>query len=170
MILFPGFKKYLSAAACFAVLLAGVFAVGNMTGFFQPDDPVVMNPVSGIVEVNSLEELSACVGFEVEGLNRLPFKVEETAYTAYWQEMAEIRYTGEGQTATFRKSVGTGDNSGDFTDYLVVKEITAGSLPITLKGDGEVYILAIWAEDGYACSVSLPAGISEVEWYDFVSG
>ena len=167
---FPSLKKYLSVAACFVVLLIGAFVAGNMTGIFSPSDPDVLAPGNGIVDVGTLEELSAHVGFEVEELNGLPFEVKETAYIAYWQELAEIVYTGEGQTATFRKSVGTEDNSGDYNVYADVKNIQIGSLTVTLKGNDGAYTLAIWSADGYAYSASLSDGISEMGWRDMIGG
>lgn len=167
---FPNLKKYLSVAACFVVLLAGAFVAGNMTGILQPNNPAVLNPGDGIVDVGTLEELSAHVGFEVEELAGLPFEVTETTYTAYWQELAEIVYSGEGQTATFRKSVGTEDNSGDYDAYADVKDIQFGSLTVTLKGNGDAYTLAIWSADGYAYSVSLSNGIPEREWRNLIDG
>lgn len=168
VIAFPNLKKYLSVAACFVALLAGALVAGNMTGIFRPNDPAVLTPGDGIVEVGTLEELSAHVGFEVEELNGLPFEVKETTYIAYWQELAEISYTGEGQTATFRKSVGTEDNSGNFNDYFSVQDIDIGSLTVTLKGDNDVYPLAIWSSDGYVYSICLSNGISESEWRNLV--
>ena len=169
VISFPAIKKYLSAAACFAVLLAGVFAAGHMTGLFWPEEPNVA-VVNGIVEVETLEELSAAVGFEVEELDVLPFKAETTAYVSYWNELAEINYTGGGWTASFRKSPGTEDNSGDYNAYPEVKEISAGPLTVTLKGGGGAYTLAIWSADGYTRSVRLSDGISEAEWHNLIGG
>lgn len=163
VIRFPNIRKYLSAAACFAVLLAGFYAAGHMAGIFQPYEPNVAI-VNGIVEVDTLEQLADAVGFEVEELTALPFAVEETTYVSYWNELAEITYTGEGQTAAFRKSPGTEDNSGDYNTYSAVKEIHMGPLTATLKGSGEVYTLAVWSADGYAYSICLSDGISEAEW------
>lgn len=165
---FPNIKKYMSVAACFVVLLAGAFAAGHMAGIFQQDDPNV-TIVNGMVKVDTLEQLAAAVGFEVEELDALPFEVETTAYVSYWNELAEITYSGEGQTATFRKSIGTEDNSGDYSAYSAVTEISIGSLTITLKGSGEVYTLAIWSAGRYAYSIRLSDGISESDWRTFIS-
>ena len=159
----PVFGKYLSAAACFVVLLAGVFAAGHIAGLFQSSGPDVTIG-NGIVEVDTAGQLAAAVGFEVEDLGGLPFTVEKTAYVSYWDELAEITYAGEGQTAAFRKSPGTEDNSGDYNAYSTVKEINAGPLTVTLKGSGEAYTLAVWSAEGYAYSIRLSEGISESEW------
>lgn len=166
---FPTMKKYMSAAACFVLLLAGVFAAGHMAGIFQPDNPPVQ-VVNGMVEVDTLEQLAAAVGFEIEEPGTLPFEVEMTTYISYWGDMAEITYTGEGKTATFRKSIGTEDNSGDYNTYSDVKEINIDSLTVTLKGIEEIYTLAIWPANGYAYSICLSDGISESEWYSLISG
>ncbi len=160
---FQNIKKYVSVAACFVVLLAGVFAAGHMAGVFQPDDRDV-SAVNGVAEVDTPEQLAAAVGFDVEELDTLPFAVESTAYISYWNKLAQITYTGNGQTATFRKSKGIENNSGDYSAYSAVKEINIGSLAVTLKGNGETYLLAIWSADGYAYSIRLSDGISESEW------
>lgn len=164
---FPGIKKYLSIAACFAVLLCSVFAAGHMAGIFQSEEPNVAI-ANGIEEVDTLEELSTAVGFEVAELKLLPFEVEETSYVSYWNELAEIDYAGEGRTASFRKSPGTEDNSGDYNSYPDVKEINVGPLAVTLKGGGEVYTLATWLADRYAYSIRLSDGISESEWHALI--
>lgn len=163
----PNIKKYVSVAACLGVLLAGALAAGHMTGIFQPDDPNVA-VVNGIAEVDTLEQLAAAVGFDVEERNVLPFEVESTAYISYWNELAEITYTGDGQTAVFRKSKGTENNSGDYGTYSAVEEINIGSLTATLKGSGETYMLATWSADGYAYSIRLAKGISELEWRNLI--
>lgn len=165
---FPTMKKYMSAAACFVLLLAGVFAAGHMAGIFQPDDPPVQ-VVNGMVEVDTLEQLASAVGFEIEELGTLPFAVETTAYISYWGEMAEITYTGEGKTATLRKSIGTEDNSGDYSTYADFKEISIDSQTVILKGSSGAYILAIWSANGYAYSIRLSDGISESGWHDLIS-
>lgn len=166
---FPNIRKYLSAAACFAVLLAGIFAAGHMAGMFRPEDSQV-SVGNGIVEMDTLEQLAAAVGFEVEEPPALPFTAEETVYTSYWNELAEITYTGGGQTAVFRKSPGAEDNSGDYNTYSAVREIHMGPLTATLKGSGEVYTLAVWSAEGYAYSLCLSNGISESEWQHLIGG
>lgn len=165
---FPNLKRYMSIAACFVVLLAGVFVAGDITGIFQPNDPPVQ-AVNGMAEVNTLAQLATAVGFEVEELNTLPFEVETTTYVSYWGELAEITYAGEGQTAIFRKSTGTEDNSGDYSTYSAVKEISMGSLTVTLKGGSQSYTLATWSDGIFAYSISLSDGISELDWKNLIS-
>lgn len=70
----------------------------------------------------------------------LPFTPEQTTYLSYWQEMAEIVYAGEGQTATYRKAPGIADVSGDSNDYTAETVIQAGGCSVALKGTGEAYV------------------------------
>lgn len=83
-------KKYLSVAACFVFLLAGIIAIPR---FLTPDhdnQPNIMTPGSDIITVSSSEELADTVGFEVEEIAKLPFKMEETIYTSYGGDLGAV--------------------------------------------------------------------------------
>ena len=79
------------------------------------------------------------------------------------QHQAE-RWQGEGETAVFRKSLGEEDNSGDYTMYSEKKEVAVGNLTVTLKGDDGAYPLAVWSDDGYACSLRVTCAMTVEEW------
>lgn len=165
---FPAWKKYLSAAACLVLVIAGAAALPRLLEPKQPEPPpVLLSP--GIEEAPSLAELSKLVGFEVNTGFTLPFEPEETTYCSYWNELAQIQYSGQGQSATYRQSAGTQDNSGDYTTYGDVIETTANGLPVTLKGDGGAYVLAVWTDGAFSYSLYLSQGASEAEWLDIVS-
>lgn len=59
-------------------------------------------------------------------------------------------------------------NPSDYNSYSSVKELHIGALTATLKGDREIYTLAIWSADGYTYSVRLSNGISQPAWHDFI--
>lgn len=158
-VLFPAAERYLSLAACFVLLLAGAALLPRLLAWTEPDPPVLAVP--DIVEASSARELSDLVGFDVAELSELPFAVEETAYTACWGELAQITYTGEGQSLTFRQSLGGGDNSGDYTAYGDVLGRTENGNAVTLKGDGGVYSLVLWQSGDYACSLRFDPGVPE---------
>lgn len=160
---FPGLKRYLSAAACFALLLTGAVILPRLLHRSQPEPPPVA-VVPKIVEAGSLQELSELVGFPVTENFSLPFPVEETVCCSYWNEMAQVTYRGGGYTAVYRQSAGTGDNSGDYNVYGDVVEIAAGGLTVTLKGDGGSYSLAVWTDGTYAYSLSLTPGAGQESW------
>lgn len=159
---FPYIKQLATLAACLAVVLVGALTLPSL--FQDPDEPDVLSPGDGIVQVSSVEELGERIGFEVNEWNSLPFQVEETTYTAYWQDVAEIVYSGEGQTAIYRKGTGSENVSGDYNIYETETEISVGDTSVTLKGNGGAYTLAIWKDGDYAYSISTSVGMSESSW------
>lgn len=165
---FPAWKKYLSAAACLILVIAGAAALPRLVRLLPPEGGVQVVPQ--IEEAPSLAELSRLVGFEVEEGFALPFEPEETAYCSYWNELAQIQYSGAGQTATYRQSAGTEDNSGDYTAYGDMAELAAGGLAVTLKGSGGVYVLAVWTDGSFSYSLGLSQGVTAEEWLTLLAG
>lgn len=162
-------NRYLSLAACVVVLLAGTFVLKE-TLFVSPNSPPnVQAPSDFIEDVASMEELSEKVGFPVEELSTLPFQAETRSYTSYWGELAQVIYSGEGQSATFRKSVDSTDNSGDFTEYPTETQLELGDISATLRGKGKSFTLAVWFDGNYAYSLSLSEGVSAESWADILS-
>ena len=164
---FPKLKKYLSAAACLVLVIAGAAVLPRLTQPQPPGGDVQVVPQ--IEEAASLDELSTLTGFDVDVGFVLPFEPEETTYCSYWNELAQIQYSGQGQTATYRQSVGAADNSGDYTVYGDVVEITASDLSVTLKGDGGVYVLAVWTDGAFSYYLRLSQGVPQAEWLDIIS-
>ena len=111
---FSSIRKYLFAAACFAVLLLGVLTLPGLLGHGPQRPAEVLNPGADIVDAASVEDLPGMVNFEAEEVTGLPFTPDSERYTAFGSDMAQIMYEGEGQACTFRKSVGIDDNSGDY--------------------------------------------------------
>lgn len=159
---FSRLKRYVGLAACFAVLLAGAIALPHALDQLQPTDPPVQ-VVPNIVSFSTAGELSDYIGFQVSDIGELPFLPTECTYTAFWRELAEIKYEDGEQAAVFRKSVGEDDNSGSYDDKLIT-EITVGTLNVTLKGDGGICRLAVWTDGGYSYSLRLSAGMTEEAW------
>ena len=160
---FPDVKKYLPIAACFALLLVSVLTLPHALMPDSSDNPILA-PNNDIVKVSSIEELSNTVGYEVE----IPFVAEQIEYTAYWQEMAQISYTGEGQTLIYRKSVGEEDNSGDYTDYQNCIEVEINTISVQLKGNAETFNLAIWNANGYSYSIQVGKGLSAEQFIELI--
>ena len=102
-------RNITAAAACIAILLVCTFAWPKLTGPGELETKESVSIANGMVEVKSIDELSAAVGFPVNEVEGLPFTVEKEVYISYWGEMAQIEYTGEGETAVFRKGMGTDD-------------------------------------------------------------
>lgn len=159
------YKKYISIAACFILLLVGVITIPSVLQrdkITQPPDVTIISP--DLEEATSIEELSKMVGFEVNDLSVLPFAVTQTTYMSYWGELAEITYLGDGQTATYRISLGDEDISGDYNNYQSVIEVKINENLVTLKGNDEKYTLAIWNDKKYSYSIQISEGISKDDW------
>jgi hypothetical protein len=121
VVTFNKYKKYLSIAACFAILLVGSVAIHNTMNYMN--DPVEQT-IPEIVEYSSLSELSEAIGFSVKEAQNVPFEVEKVQYNAYGKELGEIEYIGENNTLTIRVSAFKGDISGDYSVYSDTKNIT----------------------------------------------
>lgn len=167
---FSSVKKYLSIAACFAILLVGVLALPGLLGRESQRPAEVLNPGADIVDAATLEEISGMVGFEIAEVTGLPFTPEKESYTAFGTDMAQITYEGEGQSCTFRKSMGSEDNSGDYNTYSTVEEIPVGEVTATLKGTADGFTLAIWSNGAYSYSLQLSGGLTAAEWEQLVAG
>ena len=168
--------KLLSMAACLAVIIAVASALRTPAQVSTSDDlqpneadaPGFVQGGADIIELDSAAALSAAVGFEVNDID-LPFTPEQTKYISYWNELAEIDYTGEGKTAIYRKTAGTEDCSGDYNVYTDVTEFEANGVTVTLKGDAGQYTLAIWTDGSYSYSLSLSDGLSLGDWQTLIN-
>lgn len=163
-------RQWTAIAACFAAILLGALTLPSLLRSGQEQDTELLAPYGGIYDVESLEALAAAVGFDVPEPEGLPFSPETVTYTVFYGDMAQITYEGEGQTALFRKSTGSDDNSGDYTDYPALATITAGDVTATLKGTGDLYTLAVWSDGGFSYSLSLSDGLSMEEWAALIAG
>jgi hypothetical protein len=152
------YKKYLSIAACFAILLVGSVAIHNTMNFMK--NPVEQT-IPEIIEYSSLSELSEAIGFSVKEVQNVPFEVEKVQYNAYWKELGEIQYIGENNTLTIRVSAFNEDISGDYSVYSDTKNITISGHSVTIKGDDNKYSLAVWESDGISYSMNFEQSVPE---------
>ena len=145
-------RRYLPLAACVLILAVGAISLPHLShqGAEQPGDEVAWG--NGIEEVASLAELEEKVGFSIAEPS-LPFAADTAEYSSYWGEMAQIDYIGAENSASFRKSAGEEDNSGDYSGYDKVETLSLDGMELTLKGDADGYRLAIWRNQGYAYSI-----------------
>lgn len=174
--------RYLSVAACIMMLLVGGLTVPKILNRGNAPQNEAGGEVgamigNGMVEVNSLAELSQALGFSVPEVKHIPFEVTGIVYTNGWNEFAQVEYQGgampenqeesqmedqtESEAVLFRKARGTDDISGDYNVYTDVKEITVNEAAVTLKGETGQYRLAVWQQDGFTYSLSWEPGGSE---------
>lgn len=160
-------RRWASLAACLVVVVAAVFAVPQLRDGPNETPPPQLTGVP-FHEVDTLAALSDAVGFPVTEPSTLPFAPVNTTYTAYNEGLAEITYTGpDDQSATYRQSLGTEDNSGDYNLYADIKLLPENNA--TLKGQDQRYTLALWTDDTYTYSLRLSTGLSADEWQALLS-
>lgn len=163
-------RSGLSLAACLALVLLGTAVVPQIFDGGTKEPPQEQTTVAnGMEEVDSVRALSEKVGFEVRDLTGLLFTPDRVIYTSLWGETAQITYEGENQTVTYRKAPGEEDISGDYNVYDTVTEKTAGKTSVTLKGDGDGYVLALWTADGYSYALSLENPVTEEELLEILA-
>lgn len=180
IIFVPKVARNLMTAAAVVVCIIAVPVIYHLqnTSVNQEDNVTLGTDTSvqvenGIVECTSAEELSEKVGFPVYDLKKetLPFKTDAVEYYSYWDYLAEIEYIGgSGDYAVYRKQAGSEDPSGDYNEYSVENMISLKDIKIMLKGDGELYNLAVWTYEDYSYSMYLSAGISEDKFRDILNG
>ena len=156
---FHNYKKYLSIAACFVILLASSFLLHNLISSRNGAPPQQVVP--DIVEYSSAKELSKAIGFTVKEIQNVPFTVETMKYTAYWEKLGEIQYEGQDNTAVLRMEASDEDVSGDYTEYTSIKSIIINNESVTIKGNDGKYMLAVWKTAGYSYSIQFTNAISE---------
>ena len=164
---FRNYRRFAAAAATLAVLLAAGFVLtpilqNNGQNDRTPDENVQV--VWQCEEWNSAKELAKAVGFEVADVKELPFEPEQTTYLSIGEDLAEINYTAGTQGACYRKSAGTEDNSGNYTDFPKVETVNIGAYEVTLKGNDAGYELALWTDGAYAYSLSFAQPQSVEAW------
>lgn len=154
-------RRWASLAACLVVVVAAVLAVPQLRE--QPDTAPPVQVLPPFRQVDSLDALSEAVGFPVTEVSKLPFDPVSTTYTAYDEDTAEITYTGSGgQTATYRQSCGSEDNSGDYNLYPDTQALPEQNA--TLKGQDGLYTLALWTDGTYTYSLRLSSALSADAW------
>lgn len=168
IIRFPNWKRYLSAAACLVVIVSCVFLGFKL--FHQTGSPPVQ--ASGTIsECAGIDELAETVGFPISDVATLPFEATASSYISFWGRLGQIVYSGaDGQSAVYRKSVGSEDNSGDYNDYSDIEEIKEGSVTVTLKGNDGLYNLAWWTDGEYSYSLSISPGTDISAWETIIEG
>ncbi|MGI5894035.1 MAG: hypothetical protein ACOX6P_05505 [Candidatus Merdivicinus sp.] len=166
---FKSFQKYCMVAACIALLITGGMAVWQYRDPVLPDSSFINQSVFQMEEVETVQELSKLVGFEISEPD-IPFQVSEVRYSAIGRELAQIQYIGKEANATYRMMAGKEDPSGDFTEYQNMEEMTAEDVTFLLKGNESGYCLAIWQDERYSYSLRFSYELSKSQWEDILMG
>lgn len=148
------FLKYATIAACL-VLVVGASFIFKLN---QKNDIESAAVASLYQEVNSLQEASEIVGFDIKAPDSVG-EYTNLLVNVIDGNVIEVRYLSSDRQKTgfyIRKSRGTDDISGDSNVYsLNITESIAGK-DVNLRGNKENWSVATWTEDGF--SYALVAG------------
>lgn len=127
-------------------------------------DAIISNAVNTelpnpITEYKTLEELNAALNFELKLPRITGYKAN--GYRDYLKTVAEITFVKNDKEIDYRMSVGTENNSGVFTQFEEVKNVTLNGTPVIFNKIGNTVQLITWTKDNFSYSVSAPSGLSE---------
>lgn len=172
---------YLTLAACIIVTIAVIRVVPGMVNRTNRGESstevestqtstmtAVDQAIPDIKEFSSADELQQELGFEIADVYGVPFDISDKEYFSYWGYMAEIDYMGKDEMVIYRKAKETNDISGDYNEYAVTDVMDIGGVEITLKGNGNLYSLAIWQNGEYSYSLYIDKGADKQEFSDMI--
>lgn len=117
------------------------------------------------LQVESVEEISKNLEFEIKDIDVLKEKAYDTSYYIIGNSLAQISYELEDNKAVYRKAKGNEDISGDYSVYS--QEVKEGN--ILIKGNENLYNLALWTDEGYSYSLSFENGIEKDEFISIIN-
>ena len=120
------------------------------------------------VDCGSLAEAARLAGFSLSVPEAGPH-VQRTIQVVEG-DMIQVLDQSGAQEICIRKAPGAGDISGDYSAYPHQETASVGGSSVTLKGDGDTVSLAVWARDGYACSIQVTAPITREAMLQLVQG
>lgn len=128
----------------------------------------IANPFT---DYETIEEAAAWTGFDID----LPASIEGyndqaiRAITEGDDKMLEVIYTNDASDEIrIRKALGTGDISGDYSEYKQIITSDDGT-NLILQGNDDVINLATWTSGDYTYSVYTSSGMSESNMRVFIS-
>ena len=147
---FPKFAPVLAFSIC---LLVTILVTNH---FNQEPNTMINNPYANSVSLNTAEQIT---GFTLE----IPDIIDTTTKTYVIDQMIEVQYydTEDNIIYNVRKAKGNDDCSGNYEVYQneMTKEIQ--NHIVTLKGNDDIYYLAIWQIDKYSYSFYSYNGLDE---------
>ena len=163
----------LAAAACL-ILVIGAFQFRRSLFPYPPDEESFSSVDAGMPGeeiLANLGELSALAGFPIPDIaDAIPFSVEETRFSALWDNLAQAVYIGtDEREISLRVSAGTEDNSGVYENYSDVEEWSVGNVPVTVKGNDGQYALAVWTTETMSYSIYAVPSQTEEVWRNLIS-
>lgn len=138
------------AAAAFACAVIAFIAIN----FVHVNDLINSNNnvqnVNPVIEVETMDEADDITGFSLK-YDLLSDDYNHARIIVYDENMIEVSFTNDMSEEAYyiRKSKGTEDISGDYGEYEVTETEMISDIEVNLKGDGELWSVATWENDGY---------------------
>ena len=160
----PATRRILAAcalAACCMVLLLAQPVYGMPLTTATP--PAVVQGGYGSVEYDSPRALAEALSWPLAIPTALPEGYSLQLVQSLPGELAELRWSDGTDTLCYRMAPGSGDISGDYTQYGETYARTVGAWSVQCRGEDGTIRTAVWTADGYSCSLSASGGLSPAE-------
>ena len=145
-----------------AEALDGSAGISLTYEFENEDDVGIENPLEEYgADADSLEAAEDAVGFSLT----VPGDVVPENYIVINGDTLEVDF----EEGYIRKAKGDGDISGDRGEYENVEVRVIDGMDVTVKGNGDKIMLAIWVDAGYTYCVGLPSGTDEAGMTAFIT-
>lgn len=123
-------------------------------------EPMLKTASSPYVEYNSVDELKENVNINA----KMPDKIKSYksySYSVAFSNMVEIQYSNGSDNILYRLEKGevAEDISGDYNNYENIKKLTVDNTEVTIKGNEDVYKVAVWYKNGVNYSLSSEQGL-----------
>ena len=152
-------RRFAIGAGCVALVLFAMLALPQLWDGPKASAPAAWAGVT--FEYGTKAELERVMGFAVEEPGALPFSPEETVYENVSGVIAQLRVSGSGGAAVYRKARSSGGVFEDAAEHAETREVQRGGVTVTLCGDGGVFSLAQWERGEFTCGVRLEPAAAE---------
>lgn len=125
-------------------------------------DPSSINPVqipNPFTDRTTLTDAAEATGFPISAPDTLDGYPQRMIQTMD-DRMIQITYQGGHSSVTVRKEAGSGDISGDYSQYPQSKTVEVNGSAVTMRGECGLMMVAIWESGGYTYAVISDTGMS----------
>lgn len=145
-------------------------------GIIIGGDPITWGPAEDSVEISNpftdyetLEEAVSAVGFGFTVPDSIEGHEVRRIQVLGESSMIQVFY-GEGESdILIRKEPGSGDISGDYNNYSQSSEKNADGRIVTMKGENDLTMVALWEDGGYTYSISAKDGMDTGRMADLIA-
>lgn len=136
---------------------AGMMVGGDPAAWGPAEDPVgIPNPFT---DYETLEEAVSAVGFGFVVPDAIQGHEISLIQVLGENSMIQAIYGEDEVDVLVRKAVGSDDISGDYNNYSQTGEKTVDGRTVTVKGENDRVMVALWTEGGYAYSIGVGDGM-----------